>query len=93
MNIIHWGEQTPNYFSPNTTPQGSFLSFNYGTAKYGVYNPVAMANSGYWKIKNERILPKFNIQYQIIPEVLRYQADLATYFWWIPETATWGCAK
>lgn len=66
------GEQTPNYFSPNTTPQGSFLSFNYGTAKYGVYNPVAMANSGYWKIKNERILPKFNIQYQIIPEVLRY---------------------
>lgn len=71
------GEQTPNYFSPNTTPQGSFLSFNYGTAKYGVYNPVAMANSGYWKIKNERILPKFNIQYQIIPEVLRYQADLA----------------
>jgi TonB-linked SusC/RagA family outer membrane protein len=71
------GEQTPNYFSPNTTPQGSFLSFDYLKAKSGVYNPVAMANSGYWKQKSERILPKFNIQYQIIPEVLRYQGDLA----------------
>ncbi|HET7733376.1 MAG TPA: SusC/RagA family TonB-linked outer membrane protein, partial [Paludibacter sp.] len=71
------GEMTPNYFSPVLTPQGSFLSFDYDKASKGIYNPVAMANSGYWKVKSERILPKFNIQYWIIPEVLKYQADLA----------------
>ncbi|HEY6913511.1 MAG TPA: SusC/RagA family TonB-linked outer membrane protein, partial [Paludibacter sp.] len=71
------GEMTPNYFSPVLTPQGSFLSFDYDKASKGIYNPVAMANSGYWKVKSERILPKFNIQYWVIPEVLKYQADLA----------------
>lgn len=71
------GQLTPNYLSPATTPQGSFLSYNYGTSKGGIYNPVAMANEGYWKAKSERIMPKFNIQYWVIPEVLKYQADLA----------------
>ena len=71
------GQLTPNYLSPATTPQGSFLSYNYGTSKGGIYNPVAMANEGYWKVKSERIMPKFNIQYWVIPEVLKYQADLA----------------
>ncbi len=64
---------SPNYLSPTTTPQGYW---NSGTNK-GIYNPVAMANTGYWKIKSERILPKFNIQYWIIPEVLKYQGDIA----------------
>jgi len=71
------GELTPNYYSPIRTPQGSFLTFDYGKASQGVYNPVAMANLGFWRNKSERILPKFNIQYIIIPEVLRYQGDLA----------------
>jgi TonB-linked SusC/RagA family outer membrane protein len=71
------GIQTENYLSPETTPQGSFLNFDYGRARGGVYNPVAMANAGYWKILSERILPKFNLQYWVIPEVLKYQADLA----------------
>lgn len=71
------GEITPNYFSPESTPQGSFLSFNYGSSKNGIYNPVAMANSGYWKIISERVLPKFNIQYWALPNVLKYQGDLA----------------
>jgi len=71
------GEITPNYYSPITTPQGNFTSFDYDKATGGVYNPVAMANLGYWKVKNERIVPKFNLQYIIIPEVLRYQGDLA----------------
>lgn len=71
------GVITPNYFSPVTTPQGSFLSFDYSKSKGGVYNPVAMAESGYWKVKSERIMPKFNLQYWIIENVLKYQADLA----------------
>ncbi|MEI7501768.1 MAG: SusC/RagA family TonB-linked outer membrane protein [Paludibacter sp.] len=71
------GVETSNYFSPATTPQGSFLSFNYDKLNGGEYNPVAMANTGYWKMKNERIMPKFNIQYWIIPSVLKYQGDLA----------------
>ncbi len=65
--------KTDNYLSPNTTPQGYWNS----SSNKGVYNPVAMANSGYWKVNSERILPKFNIQYWIIPEVLKYQGDLA----------------
>ncbi len=67
------GELTPNYFSPVTTPQGYW---RYDTNK-GIYNPVAMANSGYWKVKSERVMPKFNINYWAIPRVLKYQADLA----------------
>lgn len=71
------GVITPNYFSPVTTPQGSFLNFDYSKSKGGVYNPVAMAESGYWKVKSERIMPKFNLQYWIVENVLKYQADLA----------------
>jgi len=71
------GVMTSNYLSPVTTPQGSFLSFDYGKSSGGEYNPVAMANAGYWKVKSERIMPKFNIQYWIIPNVLKYQGDLA----------------
>jgi TonB-linked SusC/RagA family outer membrane protein len=67
------GVMTPNYFSPVTTPQGYWSS----TSNSGIYNPVAMANSGYWKVKSERIMPKFNLQYWIVPEVLKYQVDLA----------------
>jgi len=71
------GEITPNYFSPETTPQGSWYSYNTSKATGGIYNPVAMAENGSWKVKNERILPKFNVQDWIIPEVLKYQGDLA----------------
>lgn len=67
------GDLTPNFFSPTTTPQGYWSS----SSNKGIYNPLAMANYGYWKIKSERILPKFNIQYWLIPERLKYQADLA----------------
>ncbi len=67
------GQMTPNFLSPVTTPQGNWSS----TSNKGVYNPVAMANSGFWRAKSERILPKFNIQYWIIADVLKYQADLA----------------
>ena len=71
------GQETPNYFSPAITPQGDFRSFNYTKATGGIYNPVAMANLGSWKVRSERILPKFNLQYWIVPEVLKYQGDLA----------------
>ncbi len=64
---------TPNYLSPSTTPQGFWSS----TSNSGTYNPVAMANSGYSRTKNQRILPKFNLQYWILADVLKYQADVA----------------
>lgn len=67
------GEMTPNYYSPVNTPQGYWSS----TSNGGIYNPVAMANTGYWKANSERIMPKFNLQYWILPDVLKYQADLA----------------
>lgn len=62
-----------NYFSPVTTPQGYWSS----TSNSGVYNPVAMASTGYWNVKSERIIPKFNLQYWIMPEVLKLQTDIA----------------
>lgn len=62
-----------NYFSPVTTPQGYWSS----TSNSGIYNPVAMANAGYWKVKSERVIPKFNLQYWILPEVLKFQSDIA----------------
>jgi len=68
-----FGVMTPNYLSPVTTPQGYW---NSGDDK-GIYNPVAMANTGYWKVKSERIIPKFNIQYWMVPEILKFQSDLA----------------
>jgi TonB-linked SusC/RagA family outer membrane protein len=88
------GEMTPNYFSPETTPQGSWYYYNTAKSIGGIYNPVAMAKNGSWKVKNERILPKFNIQDWIIPEVLKYQGDLAfdinttKHNRFLPQTAT-----
>ena len=71
MSLYEWtvdGQQTPTYFSPEETPQGSWSS---------VYNPVAMAKNGIQKLVSERIVPKLTMQYYIVPSQLTYQVDLA----------------
>lgn len=64
-----YGEETPVYFSPEETPQGSYLK--------GYYNPLAMANNGIHNLLSERIVPKLTLQYYIKPSTLTYQLDVA----------------
>ena len=70
------GEQTSNYFSPESTPQGSFTSADLDKYKKGVYNPVAMANEGSGSIVSDRIRPRFQLQYNILDGLI-YRGDVA----------------
>ncbi len=75
-----YGNLTSNYFSPATTAQGSF-GYDFGKNKIsGTYNPLAMAMAASNHQLGERIIPKFGLQYQIIPDRLRlnanFQADI-----------------
>jgi TonB-linked SusC/RagA family outer membrane protein len=56
-----YGNVTPNYLSPASNIQGLY---------YNTYNPVAMVMKSLYKQVGERITPKFNIQYDIIPSTL-----------------------
>ncbi|OLY92798.1 TonB-linked outer membrane protein, SusC/RagA family [Cnuella takakiae] len=62
-----FGNRTPNFFSPAINIQGQYA---------GTYNPVAMALAAKNNILNDRVTPRFNLQYQIIPEVLLATADV-----------------
>jgi len=66
-----YGNLTSNFFSPAATAQGSFL-YNFDTKKVtGTFNPLAMATAGSNHQLGERITPKFSLQYEILPSVLR----------------------
>jgi TonB-linked SusC/RagA family outer membrane protein len=67
------GEITSVYFSPETTPQGTWNA----TKDEGIYNTVAMATSSTNRVLSERIVPTLTVQYQILPETFRYQLDVA----------------
>ncbi len=66
-----YGNATPNYFSPAYNIQGQYTSDGKGT-----YNPAAMAMESMYNQTGERITPKFNIQYDIIPSVLTSTFDI-----------------
>jgi TonB-linked SusC/RagA family outer membrane protein len=53
-----YGNLTPNYFSPAQNIQGQYSS---------TYNPLAMALVGINHQLGERITPKFQLQYSLIP--------------------------
>ncbi len=53
-----YGNLTPNYFSPASNIQGQYAT---------TYNPVAMALVGINHQLGERITPKFQLQYSLIP--------------------------
>jgi len=71
------GERTPNYFSPATTPQGSFNSADLSKNEKGIYNPVAMAHESKRYDVDDRMRPIFTIAYQILPKMLEYQGNIA----------------
>ncbi|GGH57522.1 TonB-linked SusC/RagA family outer membrane protein [Filimonas zeae] len=62
-----FGNLTPNYFSPPGNIQGQYA---------GTYNPVAMANAAVNKIISQRVIPHFNITYDIIPKKLMLTSDV-----------------
>jgi TonB-linked SusC/RagA family outer membrane protein len=62
-----YGILTPNYFSPAGNIQGQYT---------GTYNPVAMALTATNQVVSERMIPHFNLQYDIIPKRLQLIGDL-----------------
>jgi len=69
-----YGNNTGIYFSPESNIQGR-LTLS-GDEVRGTYNPLAMANEGLYHSVGERITPKFNLQYDIVPNLLLATADI-----------------
>jgi len=61
------GNLTPNYFSPAANIQGQYSR---------IYNPVAMADQAKYSVLGERIVPRFQIDYDIIKRVLKATFDV-----------------
>ena len=84
------GQLTGNYFSPITSPQGYW---NSNSTSGGVYNPVAMANEGLYKLTSDRITSDLSLIYTPLTW-LRYQFDVSLDIMndktkaFLPQTAT-----
>ncbi len=61
------GNLTPNYFSPASNIQGMYSR---------IYNPVAMASQAKYKVLGERVVPRFQIDYSILKNLLRATFDV-----------------
>jgi TonB-linked SusC/RagA family outer membrane protein len=70
MSVFEYDEQgnlSPNYFSPATNVQGSYNR---------IYNPVAMASQAKYTVAGERIVPLFQMSYDIFKNVLKATFDV-----------------
>jgi TonB-linked SusC/RagA family outer membrane protein len=70
MSVFEYDERgnlTPNYFSPAFNIQGQYSR---------IYNPVAMAEQAQFSVLGERIVPRFQIDYDIIKRVLKATVDV-----------------
>ena len=70
MGIMQFDDQgnlMPVYFSPASNIQGQYSK---------TYNPVALAREAIRKVVSERITPKFNMRYQIVPKRLTATVDV-----------------
>jgi hypothetical protein len=61
------GNLSPNYFSPAANVQGQYSR---------IYNPVAMAAKAKYNVLGERIVPRFQMNYDIIKKVLKATFDV-----------------
>lgn len=61
------GNLSPNYFSPAQNVQGSYNR---------IYNPIAMAEKAKYGVLGERIIPRFQVSYDIIKRVLNASFDV-----------------
>lgn len=66
------GNLSNNYFTPATMLGGSY----WNNTTSSPYNPVAMANEGYYKQRGNRILPNVQLQYRPL-DWLRYSLELS----------------
>jgi len=69
-----YGNITGSYFSPESNIQGS-ASLKDDELK-GTFNPLAAAKEGFSQLMGERITPRFNLTYDIIPNLLVSSADI-----------------
>lgn len=70
MSIFEYDENgnlTTNYFSPASNIQGSYSR---------IYNPVAMADKAKYSVFGNRIIPRFQLNYSIVPSVLNASFDV-----------------
>lgn len=61
------GNISPNYFSPAANIQGQYSA---------IYNPVAMASQAKFEVLGERVVPRFQIDYAILKNVLKATFDV-----------------
>jgi TonB-linked SusC/RagA family outer membrane protein len=61
------GNLTTNFFSPAANIQGQYNR---------IYNPVAMAEKAQYTILGERIIPRFQVDYDIVKKVLKATFDI-----------------
>jgi TonB-linked SusC/RagA family outer membrane protein len=70
QSVFEYDEQgnvTPNYFSPFSNIQGTYSR---------IYNPVAMATQAKYGVLSDRVMPRFQVNYDIIKSVLRTSFDV-----------------
>lgn len=70
MSIFEYdelGNPTPNYFSPASNVQGQYAR---------IYNPVAMASEAKFSVLGERIVPRFQVDYTFLRNVLKATFDV-----------------
>ncbi|OQP62788.1 SusC/RagA family TonB-linked outer membrane protein [Niastella vici] len=71
-----YGNKTPNFFSPAQNVQGQYGGINSSNKLTGTVNPVAMATAAYRRILSERVIPHFQLQYDLKPSVLQAIFDI-----------------
>jgi TonB-linked SusC/RagA family outer membrane protein len=70
MSVFEYDEMgnlTTNYFSPAANVQGQYSR---------IYNPVAMADKAKYKVLGERVVPRFQVDYDILKRVLKATFDI-----------------
>lgn len=73
-----YGNQTTNYFTPANTAQG-YAYYYLRSGNYvlgGTYNPVAMALQASNYQIGDRVTPRFNVQYSVVPGILMATSDV-----------------
>ncbi|MDB5193452.1 MAG: SusC/RagA family TonB-linked outer membrane protein [Segetibacter sp.] len=71
-----FGNLTPNFFSPASNIQGQYIGIDNRRRIIGMVNPVAMAMEAKFKVIGERVVPRFQMDYSIIRNLLRATFDV-----------------
>ena len=70
------GNRTPNFFSPASNIQGQYNFIDNRHRLIGTVNPLAMASAGRLNVLGERVVPRFQIDYAILKNILRATFDV-----------------